>query len=244
MISLGALLFGIGLLGVISLITLDIPFPEDIQEELSKSFSPFQIKLLMMVNPLIYLSLSVVVGTLLYQKVDFRLPLFERWLGISSSSVDFGSIVKYGLVGGILSGVLILLVSLGFKSIIPPELNDIKTPLLARFLYGGIAEEILMRFGFMTFLVWLGSKLLKEIKPSIYWFGIAFSSILFGIGHLPIVFTVVDSPSVWLLIYIVLANSVGGIIFGWLYWKKGLESSMIAHIFTHIVLVMAIAVFH
>jgi membrane protease YdiL (CAAX protease family) len=31
----------------------------------------------------------------------------------------------------------------------------------------------------------------------------------------------------------------GGLIFGWLYWKKGLESAFIAHVFIHVVLVIA-----
>jgi len=31
-------------------------------------------------------------------------------------------------------------------------------------------------------------------------------------------------------------NGIGGIIFGWLYWKKGLESAMISHFSADIVL--------
>jgi formate/nitrite transporter FocA (FNT family) len=40
-----------------------------------------------------------------------------------------------------------------------------------------------------------------------------------------------------LLTYILLGNSIGGVIFGWLYWKKGLESAMVAHVFAHVVMV-------
>jgi membrane protease YdiL (CAAX protease family) len=31
-------------------------------------------------------------------------------------------------------------------------------------------------------------------------------------------------------------NSLGGIVFGWLYWKKGLEASMISHFTADLVL--------
>ena len=34
----------------------------------------------------------------------------------------------------------------------------------------------------------------------------------------------------------IVLNAVGGIIFGWLYWKKGLESAMISHFSADIVL--------
>jgi membrane protease YdiL (CAAX protease family) len=33
-----------------------------------------------------------------------------------------------------------------------------------------------------------------------------------------------------------LLNGIGGVVFGWLYWKKGLESAMIAHFSADIVL--------
>jgi membrane protease YdiL (CAAX protease family) len=42
-----------------------------------------------------------------------------------------------------------------------------------------------------------------------------------------------------LISYIILGNSLGGLIFGWLYWKKGLEAAFIAHIMSHVVMVAA-----
>jgi len=29
-------------------------------------------------------------------------------------------------------------------------------------------------------------------------------------------------------------NGLGGIVFGWLYWKDNLETAMIAHMMTHV----------
>jgi len=49
----------------------------------------------------------------------------------------------------------------------------------------------------------------------------------------------VENPTTGLLLYIFIGNAIGGIIFGWLYWKKGLESAIIAHIFTHVIMVLA-----
>lgn len=94
-----------------------------------------------------------------------------------------------------------------------------------------------MRFGFMTLIVWLAFKVFKSLTPTVYWIGIIISSIIFGIGHFPIVFQTVAEPSAFLLLYVLFGNSLGGIIFGWLYWKKGLESAMVAYIFAHIVMV-------
>jgi len=40
-------------------------------------------------------------------------------------------------------------------------------------------------------------------------------------------------------LYIVIANSIFGLIAGYLYWRKGLEAGIIAHMITHVGIVTA-----
>ena len=91
----------------------------------------------------------------------------------------------------------------------------------------------------MTLIVWISSKVFKGERPTAYWIGIVLAALIFAIGHLPVVFNTIEEPSIILLTYVMIGNSVGGLIFGWLYWKKGLESAFIAHMFTHVILVLA-----
>jgi membrane protease YdiL (CAAX protease family) len=42
-----------------------------------------------------------------------------------------------------------------------------------------------------------------------------------------------------LTLFVIVANSAFGLIGGYLYWKKGLESAMIAHALTHVVMFTA-----
>lgn len=95
-----------------------------------------------------------------------------------------------------------------------------------------------MRFGFMTLIVWLASKIFNGAKPIVYWTGIVIASIVFALGHFPITYQAVENPSTELLTYIVIGNIIGGLVFSWLYWKKGLESAFLAHLFTHVFLIM------
>jgi|SRR5690554_4489888 len=234
-IRLGLFIFLLGFIGILTILTMELPLPQYIKDEIYKIFTPFEFKLLSLINPTFLLVIAVTVGTLLYDKVNFKLPILENLIWKLNNKINYQSILKFGALGGIISGVLISLFSLAYISHIPKELSEIETPVLARFLYGGITEEILLRFGFMTLIVWILHKILNTHKDSIYWTGIIISSLLFGIAHLPIVFMSVENPSITLMTYIILGNSIGGIIFGWLYWKKGLETAMIAHIFTHIV---------
>jgi hypothetical protein len=74
----------------------------------------------------------------------------------------------------------VTLLSFVFNSIIPQAFKSIESnvelTLLARFGYGGITEELLMRFGLMTTLVWSISKITKRLNSIIYWAEIGISS--------------------------------------------------------------------
>ncbi|WP_149304951.1 CPBP family intramembrane glutamic endopeptidase [Pareuzebyella sediminis] len=242
-ILLGIILILIGMIGIASILTMDIPLPSEVEAILKDKFTAGQIKLLTLINPTILLVILVVIGTILYQKVNLKVPIIEKLIGIRKESIKTTSILKYGLVGGILSGILLSLVSFVFNPIVPAEFLELRESLqptlAARFLYGGLTEEIVMRFGLMTLIIWLCSKIFKGTKPFVFWIGIVLSAILFAFGHFPIAYQAVDHPTTGLLAYILIGNSLGGIIFGWLYWKKGLESAFIAHIFAHIIMVFA-----
>ncbi|MEL6863765.1 MAG: CPBP family intramembrane glutamic endopeptidase [Bacteroidota bacterium] len=242
-IGLGAILFGLGLIGILSILTMDIPLPPEIEDLLKDQFTAQQIKLLTLINPTIILLIAVIVGTLLYDKVSLKVPLIERVLGMKGEHLKPSTIIQDGVLGGILAGILLSLVGLVFTPLLPEEFKklgeSLKPTLAARFLYGGLTEEILMRFGLMTLLVWIASKIWSASKPIIYWGGIVLAALLFSMGHFPVAYQAVGSPSVGLLTYILIGNTIGGLIFGWLYWKRGLESAFLAHIFAHVIMIMA-----
>jgi membrane protease YdiL (CAAX protease family) len=103
--------------------------------------------------------------------------------------------------------------------------------LLASF-YGGIAEEILLRLFVMSLLVWLGRFISKtsDGKPTnfVFWTANILAAILFGLGHLPTTALLVPlTPLV--IARAVILNGLIGVACGWLFWKRGLESAMVAH---------------
>jgi hypothetical protein len=240
---LGLILAVLGLIGTASLLTMDFPLPAEIEAALKESFTPVQIKMLLLINPAILVIVAVVVGTLLFQKVNLRVPIIEKWVGLNKRPLDVAAILKSGVIGGFISGVIVVIVVLLFKPMMLSEYEklsqSLQLTLVARFLYGGITEEILLRFGLMTLLVWLCTKVIKGTKPAAYWIGIVLAAVLFAIGHFPAVYGVIENPGIILLTYVFIGNTAGGLIFGWLFWKKGLESAFIAHVFIHVVLVIA-----
>jgi membrane protease YdiL (CAAX protease family) len=86
--------------------------------------------------------------------------------------------------------------------------------LLASF-YGAIPEELLMRLGLMTLLVWFGARLTRSAVPSpaAVWTAIVATALLFGAGHLPT--TAAMLPFTPLVIArALLLNGIGGVLFG------------------------------
>lgn len=233
----------IGFIGVLSILTMEIALPAEAEAILKNKFTSTQIKLLTLINPTILLLVFVVIGTVLYQKVNLTVPIIEKLIGIRKDKINIKNTLKHGILGGVLAGILLSIISLIFKPFLPSEFielgESLKPTLAARFLYGGFTEEILMRFGLMTLIVWIFSKILKNKKDVIFWLGISVAAIIFALGHFPIVYQSINNPSSGLLSYILIGNSIGGVIFGFLYWKKGLESAFIAHVFAHVIMCIA-----
>ncbi len=100
-----------------------------------------------------------------------------------------------------------------------------------------------MRWGLMTLLAWalwrLFQKRQDKPKPAFFVVAIFVSSLVFGIGHLPIAFILFPDATLALTLFVIVGNSAFGVIAGYLYWKKGLESAMIAHMLAHVVMLTA-----
>ena len=244
-LKLGLALFALGLLGVLTMLTVTISL-DSLPKEVAQKFTPQQLQFLILINPTFLLLVAVVVGTILYDKVGLTVPTISAILKIAEPKTTFIEQLKYGISFGLLTGILTTFVGLIFKSSIPKELvvgNKVKISTLARFGYGGFTEELLMRFGFMTLVVWIVFKITKQLNNRTYWIGIILATLLFSVGHFPVVFSVVKNPTVSILTYILLGNSIAGIFFGWLYWKKGLEAAFIGHIFAHLAMIIGEQIF-
>jgi membrane protease YdiL (CAAX protease family) len=153
------------------------------------------------------------------------------------------------VVLGIAAGVAIVLLDLILDSLfVFPDIGagtgapGAFVGFLASF-YGGIGEEVLLRLFLVPFLCLLilgAMKLLGYAKTwkhtdSIVWISVIAAAIVFGLGHLPGTAVIMPiTPPV--VLRAVLLNGIGGVVFGWLFYRKGLEFAMISHFSLDIVL--------
>jgi membrane protease YdiL (CAAX protease family) len=105
-------------------------------------------------------------------------------------------------------------------------------------VYGAIDEEVLLRLGVMTFLAWALSRSAgrRAVMPdALMWVSVVAAALLFGAGHLPA--TAALAPLTPIVVArAILLNGIGGVLYGWLYWRHGLALAMVAHGGTDLVL--------
>ena len=67
------------------------------------------------------------------------------------------------------------------------------------------------------------------------WLAVVVSALVFAAGHLPAASVLIGTLTVNIVVFVVVANTAFGILFGYLYSRYGLEAAMIAHGTTHLV---------
>uniref|UniRef100_B8HL48 Abortive infection protein n=1 Tax=Cyanothece sp. (strain PCC 7425 / ATCC 29141) TaxID=395961 RepID=B8HL48_CYAP4 len=240
-VKLSAILWVLGMVGVVSLWWINFPIPA----HASLQAPLWVIKLFSLIQPTVLLSIAVVLGVVLAPQVGLSAPIAEAIVARKSLRPAIRVQFLPGMIGGLVGAVLLAILQFAAKQTLPlnfivkaEELSQ-GTPFLTRILYGGITEELLLRWGMMSLFVWIGWKIFAKAqgKPSAFCFigGIILSALLFGLGHLPLAFALATPVTAAVIVYVIAANAVFGFIAGYLYWRQGLEAAMLAHVLVHVV---------
>jgi len=187
-------------------------------------------------NGLIIYPIPIYVGLLLKKIV----PVAGLTILEGLKRFDFNDFLKFGLLTGLIAGVLILLLELFFIKMLP-DLKSITPPgrfygFLASF-YGGIVEEVLMRLFLLSLLL----VFLRRFNALGIWVAILSVAVIFGLGHLPTTVkayalsSASELPAL-MIVRALLLNGIVGVACGWLYWKKGLEYAISSHFMTDLVI--------
>jgi hypothetical protein len=186
---------------------------------------------------LLMLGVVIGVGLLLARKMELGTPLLERWLYHKPTPIRARDSLKSGALVGIPVGIVLVIIILAVAPHLPglPFVRAARAPIWKRLLacfYGGIDEEVLTRLFLLTLFAWLGVRIFQRQKtrllPATFWTANFVVAVLFGLGHLPAASRLMQiTPEV--VILALALNGIAAVPFGYLYWKRGLESAMIAH---------------
>ncbi len=181
---------------------------------------------------------AVLVGAWAAPRVGFCSRLVDRdWIHLKHD-------VWASLAAGVLAGALIV----GGDLLLSPllgsewaraEAEHPRTLLItaAGVLYGGLTEELMLRWGVMsalTYLIWIAFSRGTERPPK--WSvhsAIVLAAVLFGVLHLGAVAATVSLTPLIIARTVVL-NAIAGVFFGLLFAVRSLEAAMVAHAMAHV----------
>ncbi|MGF7015260.1 CPBP family intramembrane glutamic endopeptidase [Ornithinibacillus bavariensis] len=151
------------------------------------------------------------------------------------------SILKYGLIFGVICSVgnlvlyyFYLLKSITTKDYLEIEKHYHNIGILSRILYAGFVEEIMFRWGIMSFILWLLQFAFKPLTITAVVIAIGISSILFSLVHLPSIKMVSTEPKSAMYVYTILGNIWVGVFAGWAFLEAGIFAAIIVHILFHL----------
>src|SRR5690606_16663164 len=156
------LLFTLGFVGVLSLAPLTMQL---LAAQPDAPAAPFWlIQAISIIQPSIMLFFMVWLGSVFSRKVGLGAPVIEALAatGNREDAKDVKDAIKPqivpGIVGGVGGGAFLALFYGLMAGYLPPAFRaageGLGLPWYTKILYGGITEEILVRWGVMSFLVW------------------------------------------------------------------------------------------
>ncbi|NML17617.1 CPBP family glutamic-type intramembrane protease [Azohydromonas caseinilytica] len=216
--------------------------------------------LLSMVNPLLILLVLAAVGAAVAHRAGLRSVWVQRVAGADAGPAASARL-RAQLLQAVLIGLALAVLLYGADRLLLPRLGAPGAALLAQqaatdasaaltglalgLLYGGFTEEVMLRWGVMSLVVWFIGALLAKLRrapagasasspaPLAAWTGIGVAAVLFAVGHLPALALAADiTPA--LVARTLALNLLGGMVYGGLFWRHHLESAIAAHAATHV----------
>jgi len=241
-------LFAVGVIGVVALVPVISPV---VESAIAQMPEPPQIPAaaliaLSLVQPTLLMAGAVAIGTALAPKLGLRSHLVERATTGRPIMPALRAQAPLAAALGTAAALAIIVCDLALRPLLGAQLEPLMKALphntlgmtVGGVLGGGIFEELLMRWGFMTLLAWVGWRVVQKKqglpRRGIMIGAIVGAALLFGLGHLPATATVVPLTPL-IVMRALLLNGLAAVVYGWLFWRRSLESGMIAHATGHVV---------
>ena len=195
------------------------------------------------------------IGLVLVSRLGLDLPILESLISGKSATANYRRIVQTALISGFLLAIVGVLMQLLTKPLIVANLGALgvnadflntdtsPAPWWAMMLLSfsaGVTEEVAFRLGLLTFVAWLGSLIWKprqkQVRPAVFWTANILIALLFGVAHFSNIAAAGIPLVPGLIVRTLVGNSLAAMVFGWLFWKYGLESAILSHTFLDVMI--------
>lgn len=216
---------------------------------------PFSIPVMMTINAGINGIMAVILsglGLLMASRIGKGLPFIEKAINKKPIWHKTTKYIAIGMIVGLAVSAMVieidaLIFAQPLTNILEPtgvDLRGLRPPfwqgLLAAFS-AGVIEETLFRLFAMTLFMWVGHWVSStdNKRPTLIIFVIAniLAALLFALTHIGNLSLFDVEPTTAIIIRILVLNSILALPMGWLYWRFGLETAVIGHTTTDIIVV-------
>lgn len=229
----------IALLGTAGVLALLLqPPPPDLLDRVPAlaAWPPFAQRALLLVNPLVLVLAAAMLGAALAQRAGLGSVLAgtaptAAWPHTAARAAGLGFLMGLGLAAA--DSFMAPLLGQAWQETMATAPRG-GAALAMGVLYGGLAEEVLMRWGLMSLVAWGMVGLLGRDRHELaIRVAILAAAGLFAAAHLPAVAALADlTPAI--VTRTLALNGVAGVLYGWLFWRRHLEAAMAAHAATHL----------
>lgn len=101
-------------------------------------------------------------------------------------------------------------------------------------LYGGVAEEVIARWGLLNVVAFFAVLFAKQMNTGVMICSLFISGLLYVMGQLPAYIAAGCVPSRRFIYFFLLLSLSQSLLFGFLFWQYGLVSAILAHMLFHI----------
>ncbi|SRR6266536_769042 len=237
-------LFAAALFGSLAVMPYSLRLLKASSQSKPLKMSDPMLSLLSFLQTAIQSAIAIGVGLFAAHAVGLGAPYIEAAIAGNGAIQAVALMLPSAVALGILGGLALLLMDILFLAYLPEALLDTarKTSLWENFaasFYGGLNEEFLMRLFGLSVFAWLLSRIWHTSAGlptgTVFWVATVIMTILFGLGHLPAVKSLLGRITPFMFARTLLLNGPVGLICGWLFWHYGIEAAIVAHFATDIV---------
>ncbi|MFN7857585.1 MAG: CPBP family intramembrane glutamic endopeptidase [Acidovorax sp.] len=235
---LGLALWLLGMPGVVAVVWSLLP-----PLAASQALLPVPLWVVLLLSGLqtaVMLALAVAVGVALGPRVGLAAPVLSALLAGERPPGPARRWLLAGLWGGAAGAAWMLMLS----KLVPEALRGANAAsdagaVLVKLLYGGITEELFVRWGLMTLLLWLAWRVVQRgtgvPRTLPVMLAVGASAVIFAVGHLPAAQAMAGELTLPVVAFVLVGHTALGLLAGWLFARRGLEAAITAHVLAHAV---------
>jgi hypothetical protein len=165
--------------------------------------------------------------------------------GRQTFSFIFKPAVLTGVGLGIIAAILNRVMTLPALFPAPHSLPTLDANLL-KALYGGIFEELCLRLlavpiaAILIFSIerTFSQKMDWAPRKPVLWLAVSLVALLYGCANLVVAAYYGQTLTIFIAARVLLTHGMLGLAFGWLFWRKGIEAAILAHLTTNLFLLV------